>query len=304
MLLSFPRNIDNILEIAMITITGATGALNGATVDHLLARMPAKDITVVARDVAKAQRFADVGVTVRRGAYDDVDSLTAAFDGADQILLVSSSDPGADAVSLHASAIAAAAASGAKRILYTSHQGAALDNPFRPAQDHARTEQLLAESGVAWTALRNGFYAHSLPWLMGAWRDSHSIVVPADGAVSWTSRDDVAEAAAIILASDGGYDGPVTLTASAALTFDDVAGIATEILSTEVTRIVVDPDEWIATQVATGTPEFLARFTLGIFLGAESGKLSGTDPLLANLLGRDPRTVRDALNDPPMPAGR
>ena len=31
----------------MIIITGATGALNGATVDHLLERMPASEIVVV-----------------------------------------------------------------------------------------------------------------------------------------------------------------------------------------------------------------------------------------------------------------
>jgi NAD(P)H dehydrogenase (quinone) len=292
------------MEIAMITITGATGALNGATVDHLLARMPATDITVVARDLAKAQRFADSGVAVRYGSYGEPESLATAFAGADQILLVSSSDPGADAVGLHRTAIAAAAASGAHRILYTSHQGAALDNPFRPAQDHARTEQLLAESGVAWTALRNGFYAHSLPWLIGPWRETHSIVTPADGAISWTSRDDVAEAAAIILASDGAYDGPVTLTASAALTFGEIAAIASDLGGSAVAHVVVDHDEWIATQVAAGTPEFLARFTLGIFLGAEAGKLAGVDPLLATLLEREPRTALQALTDPPMPSQR
>src|SRR6478736_2903738 len=45
----------------MIIVTGATGALNGATVDHLLERLPASEITVVARDPAQAQHFADRG---------------------------------------------------------------------------------------------------------------------------------------------------------------------------------------------------------------------------------------------------
>jgi len=73
----------------MIIVTGATGALNGATVDHLLERMSASDIAVVARDVAAAQRFADLGIQVRHGDYAQPDSLSAAFDGADQLLLVS-----------------------------------------------------------------------------------------------------------------------------------------------------------------------------------------------------------------------
>ena len=44
----------------MIIVTGATGALNGATVDHLLDSLPASEIVVVARDPAKAARFADL----------------------------------------------------------------------------------------------------------------------------------------------------------------------------------------------------------------------------------------------------
>src|SRR3954447_16962443 len=146
----------------MIIVTGATGALNGATVDHLLERIPADGIAVVARDTAKAQRFADRGVAVRHGDYADPASLPGAFEGADQLLLVSSNDPSADAVALHRTAIDAAVAAGVGRILYTSHQGAAADTPFGPGRDHAATEQLLSESGVAWTSLRNGFYAHTL----------------------------------------------------------------------------------------------------------------------------------------------
>src|SRR3954470_15415961 len=182
----------------MYVITGATGALNGATVDHLLDRLSPRDIAVVARDVAKADRFAEQGVQVRQGDYADPASLKSAFEGADQLLLVSSNDPGADAVALHRTAIEAAAAAGVGRILYTSHQGAAVGSPFRPAHDHAVTEQLLADSGVAWTSLRNGFYAHSINFLVGSWRQTGVMSVPADGPVSWTAREDAAEAAAII----------------------------------------------------------------------------------------------------------
>lgn len=283
----------------MITMTGATGPLNGGTLAHLLERVSPTDVTVVIRDLGKAARFRDLGVTVRQGGYDDGDALARAFEGADQVLLVSSSDPGADAVALHRTAIGAAVAAGAGRILYTSHQGAGLDSPFRPAADHAATEQLLAESGVAWTALRNGFYAHSLPWLMGPWAETGTVVVPADGPVSWTAREDAAEAAAIILAANGGlgggFDGPTTLTAGSAPTFDDVAALASDITGRPITRVLMSEDEWISAQVAEGTPEFMARFTLGIYRAASEGRFAGVDPLLANLLGREPRTVREML---------
>jgi uncharacterized protein YbjT (DUF2867 family) len=124
----------------------------------------------------------------------------ASFEDAEQVLLVSSSDPAADQVSLHRVGVETAVTAGARRILYTSHQGAGLDSPFRPARVHAATEELLADSGVAWTSLRNGFYADTLDWLLGPWRETGIIAAPADGPVSWTDRGDEAEAAAVILA--------------------------------------------------------------------------------------------------------
>jgi uncharacterized protein YbjT (DUF2867 family) len=176
----------------MIVITGATGALNSATVEHLLKRIPADQIGVSVRDTAKAQHFADRVVRVQRGSYEDPAALLDSFEGADQVLLVSSNDPAADGVSLLRVGIETAITAGARRVLYTSHQHAGLDSPFFPARDHAATEALLTGSGVAWTSLSNGFYAHSLDWLLGPWRETGVIATPADGPVSWTERADEA----------------------------------------------------------------------------------------------------------------
>jgi len=279
----------------MIVITGATGALNGATTDHLLRTTPATDIAVVARDVSKGARFADLGVEVRYGDYTVPASLPDAFAGADQLVLVSTSDPTADAVALHRAAIEAAAAVGVGRILYTSHQGAAADTPFAPGRDHVATEELLAESGVPWTALRNGFYLHSLDWLLGPWRETGVISVPAEGPVSWTSRADAGEAAAAIITSDTPYDGPVTLTARSAPTFEEIARLASTTTGQHIRFEVVDPETWIKSQVASGSSEPMVRFTLGMYDAAAAGFFAGTDPLLESLIGREPQTVQQHL---------
>lgn len=180
-------------------------------------------------------------------------------------------------------------------MLYTSHQGAAADSPFAPARDHYATEELLEASGLPWTSLRNGFYAHSLAFLLGPWRETGEIEVPCDGPVSWTAREDEAEAAARILLSDGAYDGPTTLTARAAPTFHDVAAIASELTGREIRCTVVGDEAWLAARMASGQHEGMARFTLGIFQAARDGFFAGVDPLLGTLLLRDPATVRDAL---------
>ena len=281
----------------MIIVTGATGALNGGTVEHLLTLVPADRIGVSVRDVAKARHLAERGVRVRRGSYDDPAGLLDSFEGADRVLLVSSNDPGVDTVPLHRAGIEAAVKAGARRILYTSHQHVGLGSPFGPARVHAATEALLADSGVAWTSLRNGFYAHSLDWFLGPWRETGVIAAPADGPVSWTERGDEAAAAAVVLAGQRSFDGPVTLTADAAVTFDDIAALASELTGREVRRVVLDDEEWVAGQVAHGSPEPMARMLLGFFQAARLGRFDGVDPLLGQLLGRTPRTVRDLLAD-------
>jgi NAD(P)H dehydrogenase (quinone) len=279
----------------MIIVTGATGALNGATVEHLLKLVPADQIGVSVRDTAKARHFAERGVRVRRGSYEDPAALLDSFEGADQVFLVSSNDPGADGVGLLRVGIQTAVAAGARRILYTSHQHTGLDSPFFPARHHAATEALLADSGVAWTSLRNGFYAHSLDWLLGPWREAGVIATPADGPVSWTERADEAQAAAVILAGERHFDGPVTLTASAAVTFGEIAAIASEVTGRDIRRVVIDDEQWVAGGVAHGTSEPMARLMLGFFRAAREGCFAGVDPLLGDLLGRQPRTVRDLL---------
>lgn len=279
----------------MIVITGATGALNGRTIEHLLRLVPASELTIVARDPARAERFAREGIAVRPGGYDDPAGLRAAFAGADRVLLVSSNDRGADTVALHGNAIEAAVAAGVGHVLYTSHQGAHEDSPFPPARVHAATEGILAGSGVSWTALRNGFYAHSLPWLLGSWRSSGVIAVPADGPVSWTSRDDVAEAAASLLAGAVVPEGPVTLTAPEAPRFGDLAERASDLAGRPIGYEIVDAEEWVQRAVGAGQPEPQARFSLSIFAAAEAGFFAGTDPLLGELLGREPMAAHEVL---------
>lgn len=39
---------------------------------------------------------------------------------------------------------------------------------------------------IPWTSLRNGFYAHSLQWMAGPWRETGVISVPGGVARGWT----------------------------------------------------------------------------------------------------------------------
>ena len=280
----------------MIVVTGATGQLGRGVVEALLARLPAGDIAVSVRDAAKSADIAERGVEVRRGDFADPTSLGAAFEAADQVLLISADKLGEEALRLHRDAIAAAKDAGARRILYTSHMGARHGSPFAPADQHARTEDDLAASGLAFTALRHGFYAESCLQMIGDGLKAGELRVPADGPVSWTARADLAEADAAILAGNGASNGITPpLTAANAVTMSDVAAIASEVSGREIRHVTVTDDAWREARVAAGMPPFYAEMLLGTFRAARRGDFAAVDPTLDELLGRPPRGLRDVL---------
>ncbi|MFD7875851.1 SDR family oxidoreductase [Streptomyces sp. NPDC059766] len=280
----------------MIIVTGATGKLGRRTVERLLARVPADRVGVSVRDPHKAKDLADRGVRVRQGSFDDPASLVHAFEGAEQLLLVSLDRTGEECVTGHRTAIDAAVKAGVGRILYTSQMGAAHDSRFQACRDHARTEDLLRATGLPWTALRNGFYASSALQFLEPARHTGDIALPADGPVTWTGHDDLAEATAAILADEGRFEGPTPpLTGPAALDFDTVAEIASRAAGRPFTRTVVSDDAFHEQALAHGAPAPIADLLLSIFAAARNGEFSAVDATLAELIGREPATFRSQL---------
>ncbi len=91
--------------------------------------------------------------------YSDEAALTAALQGVDKLLLISSSEVGQRAVQ-HRNVINAAKAAGVKFIAYTSLLHADT-SPLGLAAEHIETEQMLADSGIAYALLRNGWYTEN-----------------------------------------------------------------------------------------------------------------------------------------------
>ncbi|MFI6026638.1 NmrA family NAD(P)-binding protein [Amycolatopsis magusensis] len=282
----------------MIIVTGGTGKLGSQLVDRLLERVAAEQVGVSVRDPGRAADLAARGVRVRRGDFTDARSLAAAFEDATQVVIVSTNQSGEVAMAQHIAAIDAAHDAGARRILYTSHQAAAEDSVFAPMPDHAATERYLAKTGTAFTALRNGFYASTIPLLLGQALETGELVAPADGPVSWTAHADLAEAAAVILADEGRFDGPTPpLTAPEALDLDDIAALLTDLTGRAIRRVVAEDPEWTATLIDHGMPAFQATMLLGMFQAARRGEFATTGNDLETLIGRPATPVRTILED-------
>ncbi|WP_293883271.1 NAD(P)H-binding protein [Sphingomonas sp.] len=282
----------------MLVVTGASGKLGRRIVEQLLEVVPANRVGVSVRNPDGASGLAQRGVRVRYGDFAKADSLVSSFEGASQVLIVSSNAAavGGDPIAQHRNAIDAARAAGAWRIIYTSHMGASSSSAFPPMHTHAATEVMLRDSGTAWTALRNGFYASTIEMMIGDAASSGVLAAPQDGKVAWTAHADLAAAAAAILVDEGRFDGPTPpLTAAEAQDLSDVAAILVELYAKPVERRVVTDEEQAAMMADRGAPPAAVEMTLGMYRAARNGEFAPTDPALSALLRRKPLSVRDVL---------
>lgn len=282
----------------MIIVTGATGQLGHAIVKELVKRLPVNEVGVSTRDPSKVEDFSALGIRVRAGDFSDPASLHVSFEGATQILLVSSNAraKGDDPLIQHRSVIDAAKKVGAKRIVYTSQMAASSESAFPPMRDHAASEMLLAESGLSWTALRHGFYGASGVAMMADALKTGLLETAQDGKFSWVAHDDLAEAAAIVLTEEGKFDGPTPpFTGSELLDFGDLANIATILQDKSIKRTILSDHLMRTKLIDGGLSESAVNMVLGMYIGARNGEWATLDPTLANLLGRPLISMKELL---------
>ncbi|MEP6479787.1 MAG: SDR family oxidoreductase [Rhodoglobus sp.] len=278
-----------------IVVTGATGHLGKLIVEALLRDgTPAADITAAGRNVEKLADLSAQGVKVARIDYTDPDSLLAAFDGADTLMLVSSSEVGKRAPQ-HIAAIDAAKKAGVKRIVYTSAPGATT-SALVLAPEHKATEEHLVASGVPFTILRNGWYTEN--YVQAAKSAAESGVLAAsvgDGRVSSASRADFADAAASVLTGEG-HDGQVyELSGDTAWDWHEFAATVSDISGREVVYQALSPEEHFAALQGAGLDEGTSGFVVALDGNIRDGLLGGTSGDLSRLTGRPTTPLAEGL---------
>ncbi|MFJ3404579.1 SDR family oxidoreductase [Promicromonospora sp. NPDC090134] len=285
-------------------VTGATGHLGRLVVEELLSRgVPAADVVAIARTPEKAADLAERGVQVREGDYDRPETLPAALDGVQRLLLVSGSEPGAR-VAQHTAVIDAAKAAGVQRIAYTGILNA--DDTTNPlAGEHQATEQVLRASGVPVTLLRNGWYTENYTERLGEFLERGEIVgATADGKVSAAPRADYAGAAAsALLADDAAGSGTTDGTAPVvvhelggpAFTFAELAATISDVTGTAVTYRDLSVADYAAELQQVGLDAGTAGFVAGLDASIAAGDLQTDSDDLARLLGRPATPLADVV---------
>jgi NAD(P)H dehydrogenase (quinone) len=276
-------------------ITGATGQLGRLVVQHLLDRgVPADEIVAGGRDLGRIEALADRGVRTVRIDYADPSTLQAAIGSGDIVLLISGTEVGLR-VAQHQAVIDAAIRGGAARLIYTSAP-AADDTTLVLAPEHAATERAIKASGLTYTILRNGWYTENyLPQLQQAARTGELVASVGDGRVASASRTDYAEAAAVVMITEGHDNVIYELSGDAAWDFTELAAAFSEILGRPVVYRAITPEEHTTQLLAAGLDEGTAGFVVALDGNTAEGLLAHTPGELSKLIGHPTTPLIDGL---------
>ncbi|HEM6717655.1 TPA: SDR family oxidoreductase [Citrobacter koseri] len=278
----------------MIAITGATGQLGQHVIDTLLKTVPASQIAAIVRNPAKADALTRLGVTVRQADYSDEAAFTAALQGIDRLLLISSSEVGQRAAQ-HRNVINAAIAANVKFIAYTSLLHADR-SPLGLHVEHVETEKMLADSGIPYALLRNGWYTENyLASAPAALEHGVFIGAAGEGKIASATRADYAAAAARVISEEGHAGKVYELAGDEGWTLSQLAAELAKQSGKKVVYQNLDEADFAAALKGVGLPAGLADMLADSDAGAAKGGLFDDSHTLSALIGRPTTSLAESV---------
>ena len=280
----------------MILITGGTGQLGTAVINHLLAKTPASQLAALVRDESKAADLNRNGVSIRVGNYDDLDSLDRAMQGIDKVLLIAGTDE-EKRLQQHKNVMDAAKRASVACVAFTSRALAdknSLEN--RLMDSYFTTEDYLKASGLTYAIFRNVLYMDAIPQFVGEKVFETGINVPAgEGKVSFALRDELAETIANVLLAGDCTNRTYTFTSNHAYSFGDVAAALTSLSGKEVTYTSLEKTEFETRMQARGLPDVIVKRITAFITDIKNGQEADISADMENALGRKPISLEDGL---------
>ena len=235
-------------------------------VRHTLARVPTGDIVAITRTPVKLTEFA--GLETRSGDFSQPDGLLDAFRGIERLVIIPTGDlqPGVR-IRQHSDAIDAAVRAGMKHVVYISSVSPRPDVSNVLLDSHFATEQKLIGSGLTWTLLRMSVYTDSLINAAKQAVASGTYAAVPGAPASYVVRDDIAAAAAGILATAGHQGITYHATGQASLGPEQVASAIAGATGKGIAYVPMSEAQQRAGLEAAGLPPFLVNGIVG-FQGA------------------------------------
>jgi len=279
----------------MIAVTGATGQLGRLVIDALLKTVNPREIVALVRDPLKARDLSTKGVVVRKADYNQPETLRSALVGIQRLLLISSSEVG-QRKAQHRAVIEAAKSSGVQLLAYTSLLHAD-SSTLGLAVEHRDTEQALAESGLNYVLLRNGWYSENYTASVPSAVEHGSILGSAQlGRISSAAREDYADAAAVVLTGEGQAGKVYELAGDESYSLSELAVEVGKQSGKTVVYNDLPQEQYKAALIGMGLPEGFAALLADSDAAAAKGDLFDDSRQLSQLLGRPTTPIAQSVS--------
>ena len=279
---------------AAVLIMGATGTVGGATLAAL--RASGADAVAFVRDPRRAAELLGAEQPVRVGDLRDPESVTAALEGIDCVLLCSGNDPALRELQLNA--VAAIAGSDVRRAVKISASPVATggDSPSRVGRDHAEIEEALRATGRETVAIRPNVFMQQ--FLAQAPAIANGVVPGPEGArVSFIDARDIGAVAAVALTADEPPPPVVELTGPQALTWYQVADAMSDVLGRRITHYPLSAAGLADGLRAMGRPDWMVEHAVELASLLREPKAAQVTDTVERLTGRPARPLTEFLTD-------
>jgi uncharacterized protein YbjT (DUF2867 family) len=275
----------------MILVTGAAGKTGQAVIRALTSRgARVRALVYRPEHMARLQKLAAQDVVV--GDMRDEAIFRQAMQGIQAIYhICPNMNP--EEESIGRLAIGAAQAVGVERFVYHS-----VLHPQTEKMPHhwrkLRVEEMLLESGLAWTILQPAAYMQNIlaGWTAIVEQGVYRTPYPVETRLGLVDLEDVAIAAAIALTEPGHFGAIYELAGPEALTQTEVAAVLSESLGRPVQAAQIPLDEWAKDAQAAGLGSYQLETLLKMFRYYAEYHFWGNSQALGWLLGRPPTKFR------------
>ena len=276
----------------LIAVTGATGAVGSRVARRLSQRgLP---VRLVVRDPARAPDLP--GARVARASYSDRESMLSALDAVGTLFLVSAHEA-VDRLEQHKQAVEAAAAAGVRKIVYLSFLGASPEATFVLARQHYHTEQYIKETGANYVFLRDALYTDYVPLFVGS---DGVIRGPAgNGKAGFVTRDDVAEAAAAVLASSGHDGSTFDMTGTESIDLNGAADRLSRFIGRPISYHPETEEEAYSSRAVFGAPHWEVEGWVTSYQAIANGEMDVVSDSVPRLTGHEAMDLEDFLKAHP-----
>lgn len=275
-----------------IGVSGASGQLGSAVVQALAETVAAENLVAISRTPNTDRNYAG-----RLGDYDQSETLVAAYQGLDRLLLIPGADlrPGIRSRQMLA-AVDAAAQAEVGHVFLLSATGTQREGESAVGAAYWHSEQALIKSAIpAWTILRMSYFSETLVEEVRMSLTAGGLAMLEDSRVSFVSRGDVAKAAAAALTSEGHEGAIYQLTGSEALRGEAVCRLVAQQIQRPFALNVIPAEVLRAGLLKAGLPDVVADAVVSMKARQARGAYDIVSGDIVRLTGGTPCSLAEIL---------